>query len=235
MLLFCIDIPELTKKEPFSLALIRKIIPEFDLIGFAIFIPCSLMFLLALQFGAGRTYAWSSATIVGLFVGAGVAALIFFAWEYKQGDKAMLPGPLLRQRIVWASCVFGACIICCLSIAANWLPTYFQAVMGEKPTMSGIDLLPSIISQLISVIITGAGTSRVGYYLPFALFSGIVTAIGNGLVSTFDAQTSTATWIGYQIVLGVGRGAGMQMVRLLPGHPFNRSPNSPTIPPPPHH
>jgi hypothetical protein len=85
------------------------------------------------------------------------------------------------------------------------------------------------LSQLVVVIGTGAaGTSpyllahdysssllvvsRMGYYLPWALTGGIITAVGNGLVSTFTASTSTAVWIGYQIVMGAGRGCGMQMV-----------------------
>jgi hypothetical protein len=53
-----------------------------------------------------------------------------------------------------------------------------------------------------------------GYYLPWALLGAIVTAIGNGLVSTFTASTSIATFIGYQMVLGAGRGSGMQIVGL---------------------
>ncbi|KAK0642638.1 Efflux pump mlcE [Lasiodiplodia hormozganensis] len=211
ILLFFVQIPELTKKERFSLALVRQIIPELDLIGFVIFVPSSLMFLLALQFGSAGTYAWSSSQIIGLFVGAGVLALVFFVWEHNQGDKAMLLGNLLRQRTVWASCAFGTCLVCCVSIATNWLPTYFQAVKGEGPTMSGVYLLPSIISQLIFVVISGAGTARLGYYLPFALFSGVTTTVGNGLVSTFSAGTSSAQWIGYQVLMGIGRGAGMQM------------------------
>ncbi|KAB2573258.1 Efflux pump mlcE [Lasiodiplodia theobromae] len=211
ILLFFVQIPELTKKERLSRALVRRIIPELDLIGSVLFVPSSLMFLLALQFGSAGTYAWSSSQIIGLFVGAGVLALVFFAWEYHQGDKAMLPGNLLRQRTVWASCAFGTCLVCCVSVATNWLPTYFQAVKGEGPTMSGVDLLPSIISQLIFVIISGAGTARLGYYLPFALFSGVTTTVGNGLVSTFNASTSSAQWIGYQVLMGIGRGAGMQM------------------------
>ncbi|EXJ71097.1 uncharacterized protein A1O5_06090 [Cladophialophora psammophila CBS 110553] len=211
ILLLFIQIPELTNKERCSLTLVRKIAPEFDLIGFVLFVPSALMFLLALQFGSADTDAWSSAKVIGVFVGAGVLALTFFAWEHRQGDKAILPGRLLRQRIVWASCAFGICLICCLSIATNWLPTYFQAVKGKGPTMSGVYLLPSMISQLIFVIISGAGTARLGYYLPFALFSSVMTAVGNGLVSTFDAKTTSAKWIGYQVVMGIGRGAGMQM------------------------
>lgn len=58
--------------------------------------------------------------------------------------------------------------------------------------------------------------SKLGYYLPWAVFSGVLVTIGCGLVSTFSPTTSTARWIGYLIVLGAGRGSGMQMVSHLP-------------------
>ena len=54
---------------------------------------------------------------------------------------------------------------------------------------------------------------KVGYYLPFAAAGSAISAVGNGLVSMFSPSTKTATWIGYQIILGSGRGIGMQMVR----------------------
>jgi hypothetical protein len=95
--------PDAKTKEAFSMALVRKVIPDLDLVGFLIFSPASIMFLMALQFGSGETYAWNSATIIGLFVGAGLMGIIFVFWERRMGDRAMLPGSLLKQRIVLVS------------------------------------------------------------------------------------------------------------------------------------
>jgi hypothetical protein len=53
---------------------------------------------------------------------------------------------------------------------------------------------------------------RQGLYLPWGIFCGVLTAIGAGLVSMWTPTTSVARWIGYQIVFGAGRGAGMQVV-----------------------
>lgn len=39
----------------------------------------------------------------------------------------------------------------------------------------------------------------------------MLSAVGNGLLSTLSPSTTTGKWIGYQILLGVGRGIGMQM------------------------
>lgn len=52
---------------------------------------------------------------------------------------------------------------------------------------------------------------KIGYYLPFSIFSAVVSGIGNGLISTLSPHTNTATWAGYQILLGFGRGMGIQM------------------------
>lgn len=50
-----------------------------------------------------------------------------------------------------------------------------------------------------------------GYYLPWSLASSIIAAIAHGLFSTLTPSTSTGKWVGYQILLGFGRGIGMQM------------------------
>jgi hypothetical protein len=50
-----------------------------------------------------------------------------------------------------------------------------------------------------------------GYYTPWAIGSGAVVSIAAGLMSTLQPQTSNAKWIGYQILFGLARGAGLQM------------------------
>ncbi|KAK9769015.1 putative Major facilitator superfamily domain-containing protein [Seiridium cardinale] len=209
LLIFC-KTPDLTVKPPFSLSLVRETIPELDLVGFALFAPAAVMFLLALQWG-GNNYPWNSSVVVGLFVGAGATAILFVLWERHMGERAMLPGSVIKQRIVWSSAVNGMSLMAIVFTAAQYMPVYFQGVRGEGPAMSGVDLLPSILGQLFMVVMSGILIQRVGYYLPFAVISGAISAIGNGLVSTCTPWTETARWAGYQILLGGGRGIGMQL------------------------
>ena len=153
-----VNVPEIIQKERVSIDLVKRVLPELDLIGFALFAPAAVMFLMALQFGSGNTYAWNSAVIIGLLCGAGVVALVFVAWEARAGDRAMIPGGMLQRQTIWTSCVFGSTLMCCSIIASNWLPTYFQAVKGEGPTLSGVHILPSILSALLFTIVSGAGS-----------------------------------------------------------------------------
>ncbi|KAK6212363.1 hypothetical protein LQW54_005316 [Pestalotiopsis sp. IQ-011] len=210
VILMFLTIPDLTIKEPFSLALVRKTIPELDLVGFGLFAPAAIMFLLALQWG-GNAYSWNSSVVIGLFVGAGITAIIFAFWERRRGDRAMIPGPVVSHRVVWISGINGMALMGIILTAAQYMPLYFQGVRGEAPAMSGVDMLPSILSQLFGVIISGGLVQRIGYYLPFSVGSGMVSAIGNGLVSTYRPWTATAYWAGIQVLLGLGRGIGMQM------------------------
>lgn len=56
---------------------------------------------------------------------------------------------------------------------------------------------------------------KLGYYLPWSVASGAIVAIGSGLISTFMPHTSTAKWVGYQFLAGIGRGCGLQMASLF--------------------
>lgn len=51
-----------------------------------------------------------------------------------------------------------------------------------------------------------------GYYLPWCVFGNALATVANGLFSTFSPTTSTGKWIGYQILVGIGRGIALQMV-----------------------
>lgn len=222
--------PELNAKPQFTLTLVRKTIPELDLIGFVLFAPASIMALLALHYG-GNHYPWNSSVVIGLFCGAGTTAILFFLWERRMGDRAMIPPSMVSHRIVYTSAINGSALVAAILVEAQYMPVYFQAVLGYRPAMSGVNTLPRILSQLLMVILSGVlglfseiprhqataaddiPVQKVGYYLPFAAAGSAIAAVGNGLVSMFSPSTKTATWIGYQIILGSGRGIVMQMVR----------------------
>lgn len=54
--------------------------------------------------------------------------------------------------------------------------------------------------------------SKIGYVIPVAIFSTVFLAIGTGLYSLLRPGTSSGKWIGFQILGGVGFGAGLQLV-----------------------
>ncbi|KAI0449644.1 putative MFS multidrug transporter [Xylaria acuta] len=209
LFLFFTHIPDETLKPPFSFALLRSIVPHLDLTGCALFAPATIMFLLALQWGSSD-YGWNSPTVIGLFAGSSATAILFCIWEWRVGDDALIPFGLVKRRIVWTSTVQNSFLFITNAVGANYVPIYFQAVKGVSPSLSGVYTLPSIITQLLSTVISGVLLGRVGYYLPFGILGGALTAVACGLISTWDLDTSTAEWIGYQILFGL-RGMALQV------------------------
>ncbi|KAL4908564.1 hypothetical protein BDW74DRAFT_188500 [Aspergillus multicolor] len=208
VLLVFTRIPEQRIKPP-ALTVLPTFFRTFDLLGFALFAPAAIMFLLALEYG-GNEYAWNSPTVIGLFVGSGATALVFLAWEYYKGRDAMIPFHLLTIRIAWTSYVATAFIFGLTMVVAYYVPVYFQAVRDDSALMSGVNLLPNILSQLISAVIVGILIGRLGYYLPFAILGGALSAVGAGLLSRLSPSTSTVAWAAYQIIMGLGRGPSTQ-------------------------
>ena len=150
-LLLLIQIPDRTTKREKS---VLGTLGQLDLIGFAIFAPAAIQFLLALQWG-GTLYPWGDAKIIGLFCGAAGTFAVFVAWQYYVGDEAMIPLSMVRQRIVWCSCLTTLSFFGSVMITAYYLPIYFQTVRDATPTMSGVYLLPMILSQMILAVLSG--------------------------------------------------------------------------------
>lgn len=78
------------------------------------------------------------------------------------------------------------------------------------PLTSGIDTLPMILGNVFGVISAGALTTRFGYYMPSIFLNLISMSIGAGLLTTLHVNSSTAHWIGYQILFGIGTGWDFQ-------------------------
>ncbi|PSR81482.1 major facilitator superfamily domain-containing protein [Coniella lustricola] len=203
-------VPEQFHKEPVS-----KVLPRIhhvlDLVGFALFAPSVIMLLLALQYGAGGEHSWHSATVIGLFCGAGASFIVFLAWDLYKKDEALIPFSLVRRRTVWASALNYSFMMATMFGVSYFLPIYFQAVRNMSAIISGVNLLPTILPQLVFAIGSGVAVTKIGFIPPFSLFSGMLISIATGLFSTLRVDTSLGKRVGFQIIMGVGLGSGLQM------------------------
>jgi len=70
--------------------------------------------------------------------------------------------------------------------------------------------LPLAVSLSIMALVGGPLISLIGYYNPPLIFGSVLAAIGAGLITTLEPDTSADRWIAYQIVYGVGVGLAFQ-------------------------
>ncbi|KAI5464625.1 major facilitator superfamily domain-containing protein [Mariannaea sp. PMI_226] len=185
-------------------------IRELDLAGAAIFIPAIICLLLALQWG-GATYAWSSSRIIGLFVGFGLMIIVFIGIQFWQGDKGTLPPRLFKDRNVLPAMVFAMFFGASFFPLIYYLSLYFQAIQGVSAVQAGIKILPLLLSTVLISVVAGGLITAIGYYTAVIIPCMVLTTVGCGMISTLDIHSPLREWFGYQVIAGLGIGAGFQV------------------------
>ncbi|KAE8382316.1 major facilitator superfamily domain-containing protein [Aspergillus bertholletiae] len=163
----------------------------FDPIGFLLFCPSCILFLLAIQWG-GVKYTWDSSCVIGLLCGSAARLVLFVAREMHNGDKAMKAPKMARNSVVFFGFQTVLFQFGSLMVITYYLPLWFQVVKDASPIRSGVMLLPTIIAQTLF-------TS--GYCAPPALIGCALTIVGGGLMTTFVPSTRPGEWIGYQPII----------------------------------
>jgi hypothetical protein len=186
---------------------------QLDFEGTGLFIPGVVCLLLALQWG-GTTYPWNSGRIIALFVLFGVLIIGFVGVQIWKQERATVPPRVFKNRTVWASSLFGACLGAAFFTIVFYLPLWFQAIKGASAVKSGIMNLPTILTLVIMSMLSGGLVTVVGYYTPFMILSSVLMAVGAAMLSTFQVNTGHSMWIGYQIIFGAGVGFGMQQTMI---------------------
>ncbi|KAF5589893.1 major facilitator superfamily transporter [Fusarium subglutinans] len=184
-------------------------VKKVDFFGTLLAVPAITFLLMALQWG-GTKFGWGTWQIIVPLV---VCALLFVAFgylQYRQGDNALLPPRILKQRSIIAGMWYGACCEGVLAVTEYYMSIYFQGVRGYSPTKAGLLALPMVGGLAIAFIISGVGTTLIGYYYPFMLATSVLTPIASGLLTTLDLQEQIAKAVGLLTFLGLAVGLGLQ-------------------------
>lgn len=187
----------------------KEYVLRFDPIGTILFAPSIICLLMALQWG-GTTYAWSNGRIIALLVVFGILLLGFAIVQPLMGDNATLNTKAMTSRHTMCAALYSFCVSASFFVMAYFIPIWFQAIRGASAVSSGIDLLPFMISIILSIMSGGFLVSKIGWYNPFMFAPITLGAVGAGLIYTWDVDTPTSRLIGYQILFGVGVGLGIQ-------------------------
>lgn len=191
-----------------KVSLVKKL-AQLDGLGTTALLPGTVCLLLALQWG-GLTYPWSEGRIIALLVLGGALLISFVFVQIFKPDTATVPPRIVKQRSMIAGLWVTFSVGSQMMIFVYFIPIWFQAIKGVSAIDSGIRLLPMILPMVFASIMTGALTARIGYYTPFMILGSCVMAVGAGLLTTLQVDSSDAIWIGYQVLFGFGLGCTFQ-------------------------
>ncbi|KAJ7696847.1 ABC transporter [Mycena metata] len=196
---------------------------RFDYVGLILVAGSLTTLVLALQWG-GNTKPWGDKAVIISFVFAAVLAVVFIAWEKYLNESAMVPTAIFKSPSIFAIQTYAFCNQFALLLYSFYIPIFYQAARAHSATKSGIDILPFMLGTIITIMTVGQLVGRFGYYWPFLLGGGIILAIGSGVLYTINTNTPSANVIGFQIIVGLGVGMGLQNTILASQVEFSDTP-----------
>ncbi|GJJ12904.1 hypothetical protein Clacol_007150 [Clathrus columnatus] len=165
------------------------------------------LFLLGLQSG-GNTKPWSDGAVIAPLV-LGILLFVGFCfWENYRGSRAIAPITLLKRRNVLGACVQQSLNFWGFRTAVYYLPLLYQ-LRGQSAEKSGLDMLWYMVSGLLTTMVSCGITTATGHIWFLMCLPQILAVVAFGLLSTTKPDTSYARLAGFQILLGVGLGAGI--------------------------
>lgn len=176
-----------------------------DWAGTLLIVGGTLMFLFGLQFG-GVNYPWASATVLCLIIFGVITYALSMLYEWKVARYPVIPTRLFNN---WHNVLV---LLICFSHSlvfmggSYYLPFYFQSVLLVSPILSGVYVLPQVISLSILSIITGILIGKTGRYREFILAAFCFLTLGYGLLIDLKPYASWPRIIIYQIIAGIGTG-----------------------------
>ncbi|KAH7886722.1 ABC transporter [Phlebopus sp. FC_14] len=178
-------------------------------IGCLLCLATTVMLVLPLEWG-GSTRPWNSSVVVVLLCVCVILLMALLVWEWHQGENGIIPLKVLGRRTQIGGCIVMFFTMFDMLVFTYYIPLLYQAVFDRSPIRSGVDMLPFLISTVVTTIVTSAFIARTGHYWTVLVMGPALCCVAGGLLSTITETMSNAKLIGYQILYGVGIGSTMQ-------------------------
>ncbi len=132
--------------------------------------------------------------------------LIAFGFvESRQGDHALVPSDVLRNRVFTAANVAVLLMSAIFFSALLYLPQFMTAVLGYSALESGAGLLPMMGVFAATSFVAGSLYQRLGAKTIVSIGAAFL-ALGMLMLSMVDVDSSYASLVPGMIVLGIGVG-----------------------------
>jgi EmrB/QacA subfamily drug resistance transporter len=175
-----------------------------DYLGTLLLSAAATAFILFASLG-GISWAWGSASSVGLAVGGFVFTLLFLVAEHR-APEPVIPLKLFRIRVFNAASAISFVMGFAMFGALTFVPLFLQNVKRVSPTDSGFRLVPLMGGLLAASILSGRLVSRWGRYKIFPVVGTALMTIGAYLMFLIGEHTGAWVMAAYMFVFGAGLG-----------------------------
>ena len=177
---------------------------QIDYLG-ALFLMLALGLLVLVSSLGGRTFAWSSPTMLLMIAGCVLSTLAFLLAESRAAEP-VLPLHLFRNNVFWVTSIVGFVAGATIFGALTFLPLYLQVVRGATPTVSGWLLVPMTFGILAAAPFAGRYMGQKGKYRILPIIGCAALAIGTLLLTMLTATTPLWEVCLFIAIVGIGLG-----------------------------
>ncbi|MGV9940171.1 MFS transporter [Streptomyces sp. NPDC003401] len=164
----------------------------------------------------GPDKGWGTGPVVGAFVVAALAAVVFVTAEARGGDAAMLPLRMFRSKGFSAALGAGLLANFGLSGLLFVLSLYFQESRGYSSFSAGLAFLPLTLPTAFNPIYTGRLVGRIGPRRP-ATTGFLLMGVGALLQAPFTDDSALALAATVVGLLAFGFGVSFALPALVAG------------------
>jgi EmrB/QacA subfamily drug resistance transporter len=163
------------------------------------------LFALLLALDMGTDLGWSHPFILGLFLLAVVALLVFWRVERRVGENALVPRHVLANRTFFAASIATLSMSALFFGALLYLPQFFTKHLGYSAVGAGAGLLPMMALFALTSFVSGNLYTRLGAKLILSI-GALCLAGGMYLLSWVNVSPTYEAMIPGMVVLGIGIG-----------------------------
>lgn len=161
--------------------------------------------LLLVSVWGGEVYPWLSWQVLSLATVSLVATVAFVLVE-AAALEPIVPLSLFRDKVFTVGALMNFVLGAAMFVVILFMPMFLQVVTGVSATDSGLLVMPLMAGMLTGSISSGRLITRFGRYKVFPIVGTALVALGYGLLSTMDTDTSLWASSLYMAILGLGLG-----------------------------
>jgi EmrB/QacA subfamily drug resistance transporter len=207
-LVFFINVPIIA----FAMLVTHRVVPEtasqpavraIDYQGIALLSAGAVAVLLGLDFSADSGFGQPE--VIGLLAGGLVLLGVFLPVEFRQGDKALLPPDVLRNRVFSAACVSVLCMSATFFASLLYLPQFMEKQLGFSALASGAGLLPLMGAFALTSFLATPLYNRLGPKIVVCA-GAVCLAAGMFTLSFLSRDSTYSSLVPGMTVVGIGAG-----------------------------
>jgi hypothetical protein len=178
-----------------------------DWLGITTILVATVLLLVGLQLGCATSYVMP--LVVALIVLGSLMHVLFPLtqwWQEKKGVQPVFPLRIFKD--VSNLSALGVCAADALvfNSVAYFLPLYFQMVLGQSPSASGIFMLAIAVPLATISFASGYLINRTGRYVEVLQGGLFLMTLGVGLLISLKTSQETGKIIAILLIVGIGFG-----------------------------